>query len=72
MSIVVHCSDSGGNINIVVTSTKESKVAAIRHAFQSVFGKATVTGVVSTSWHLSVSGYVISTTPLVLLAVLSS
>lgn len=36
---------SGGNINIVVTSTKESKVVPVRQAFQSVFGKATVIGV---------------------------
>ena len=44
---VTNVTDSGGNINIIVTSTKESKVGAVRHAFQSVFGKATVTGVVS-------------------------
>lgn len=38
---------SGGDIDIVVTSTKENKVGAVREAFQSVFGKATVTGVES-------------------------
>lgn len=35
---------SGGEMDIVVTSTKEVKVAAIRDAFQEVFGMATVTG----------------------------
>lgn len=44
----IFCTDSGGNINIVVTSTKESKVGPVRQAFQSVFGRATVTGMVST------------------------
>jgi len=39
--------DSGGYINILVTSTKEVKVGAIREAFQTVFGRATVVGVVS-------------------------
>ncbi|XP_063996432.1 protein PRRC1 [Pogoniulus pusillus] len=35
---------SGGELDIVVTSTKEVKVAAIRDAFQEVFGMAVVTG----------------------------
>ncbi|XP_048359984.1 protein PRRC1 isoform X2 [Sphaerodactylus townsendi] len=35
---------SGGELDIVVTSVKEVKVAAIRDAFQEVFGMATVTG----------------------------
>ncbi|XP_060125409.1 protein PRRC1 isoform X2 [Zootoca vivipara] len=35
---------SGGELDIVVTSTKEVKVAAVREAFQEVFGMATVTG----------------------------
>uniref|UniRef100_A0A8D0BX14 Proline rich coiled-coil 1 n=1 Tax=Salvator merianae TaxID=96440 RepID=A0A8D0BX14_SALMN len=35
---------SGGEMDIVVTSTKEVKVAAVRDAFQEVFGMATVTG----------------------------
>ncbi|XP_043916730.1 protein PRRC1 [Protopterus annectens] len=35
---------SGGELDIVVTSTKEVKVTAIRDAFQEVFGLATVTG----------------------------
>ncbi|XP_053153512.1 protein PRRC1 isoform X2 [Hemicordylus capensis] len=35
---------SGGELDIVVTSTKDVKVAAIREAFQEVFGMATVTG----------------------------
>jgi len=40
------CSDSGGSISVIVTSTKECKVAPVRQAFQSVFGRATVIGVV--------------------------
>lgn len=35
---------SGGDVNIAVTSTKESKVGAVREAFQTVFGKATIVG----------------------------
>ncbi|XP_070622782.1 protein PRRC1 [Erythrolamprus reginae] len=35
---------SGGELDIVVTSLKEVKVAAVRQAFQDVFGMATVTG----------------------------
>jgi hypothetical protein len=35
---------SGGSVNIVVTSSKEVKVGAVREAFQSVFGRATVVG----------------------------
>ncbi|XP_058016056.1 protein PRRC1 isoform X2 [Ahaetulla prasina] len=35
---------SGGELDIVVTSLKETKVAAVRQAFQDVFGMATVTG----------------------------
>ncbi|XP_054842834.1 protein PRRC1 [Eublepharis macularius] len=35
---------SGGELDIVVTSAKEVKVAAVRDAFQEVFGMATVTG----------------------------
>ncbi|KAK7116149.1 protein PRRC1-A-like isoform X2 [Littorina saxatilis] len=35
---------SGGEIDIVVTSTKDSKLLAIREAFQQTFGRATVTG----------------------------
>ncbi|ELU18645.1 hypothetical protein CAPTEDRAFT_179604 [Capitella teleta] len=38
---------SGGDIDIIVTSTKDAKVTAIRDAFQEVFGKATVTGMES-------------------------
>lgn len=38
---------SGGDIGLIVTSTKESKVGAIREAFQTVFGRATVTGMES-------------------------
>ncbi|XP_066271954.1 protein PRRC1-A-like [Branchiostoma lanceolatum] len=40
---------SGGDIDIVVSSDKEVKVAAIRAAFQKVFGKATITGEASQS-----------------------
>ncbi|CAH2296050.1 PRRC1 [Pelobates cultripes] len=35
---------SGGELDLVVTSNKEVKVAAIRDAFQEVFGMALVTG----------------------------
>ncbi|KAL4227403.1 Protein prrc1 [Mactra antiquata] len=35
---------SGGDVCILVTSTKESKVSSIREAFQGVFGKATIVG----------------------------
>ncbi|XP_055956393.1 protein PRRC1 isoform X2 [Patella vulgata] len=35
---------TGGDINIVVTSCKDSKLGAVREAFQQVFGLATVTG----------------------------
>ncbi|XP_076443858.1 protein PRRC1-A-like isoform X2 [Babylonia areolata] len=35
---------SGGEVNVVVTSTKDNKVLAVRQAFQQTFGRATVTG----------------------------
>lgn len=35
---------SGGDVDIIVASDKEIKVSPVREAFQSVFGKATVTG----------------------------
>ncbi|XP_041666982.1 protein PRRC1 [Cheilinus undulatus] len=35
---------SGGDVDIVVTSDKESHVAAVRESFQEVFGMAMVTG----------------------------
>ena len=34
-------------MHIVVTSVKEVKVAGIRQAFQDVFGRASVSGMVS-------------------------
>lgn len=34
--------DSGGDIDIAVASSKELKVSAVREAFQTVYGKATV------------------------------
>lgn len=37
-------SGSGGDVCVLVTSTKESKVSAIREAFQGVFGRATIVG----------------------------
>ena len=37
---------SGGETHIVVTSVKEVKVAGVRQAFQEVFGRASVTGMV--------------------------
>ncbi|XP_035827309.1 protein PRRC1 [Aplysia californica] len=36
--------NSGGDVEVAVTSTKDNKVVPVREAFQSVFGKATVTG----------------------------
>lgn len=36
-------SESGGDVDIVVTSDKEVKVGAVRDAFQEVFGLAMVT-----------------------------
>lgn len=36
--------ESGGDIDIVVTSDKELNVEAVRDAFQEVFGMAMVTG----------------------------
>ncbi|XP_051541193.1 protein PRRC1-like isoform X2 [Myxocyprinus asiaticus] len=45
ISVAVVCvSESGGDVDIVVTSNKEVKVAAVREAFQEVFGLAMVTG----------------------------
>ncbi|XP_048383574.2 protein PRRC1 [Stegostoma tigrinum] len=35
---------SGGDLDVLVTSNKEVKVAAVRDAFQEMFGLATVTG----------------------------
>ncbi|XP_029475146.1 protein PRRC1 isoform X2 [Rhinatrema bivittatum] len=35
---------TGGELDVVVTSSKEVKVAAVREAFQEVFGMAVVTG----------------------------
>lgn len=40
-------SGSGGGIEIMVTSTKENKVAPVREAFQETFSRVRVTGVVS-------------------------
>ncbi|XP_076235508.1 protein PRRC1-B-like isoform X2 [Calliopsis andreniformis] len=36
---------SGGDVEIVVASDKDVKISPVRQAFQTVFGKATVTGV---------------------------
>ncbi|XP_052793904.1 protein PRRC1-A-like isoform X2 [Mya arenaria] len=38
---------SGGDVCILVTSTKDNKVGAVREAFQTVFGRATVYGMES-------------------------
>ncbi len=48
----MYISDSGGDVDIVVTSTKEVKVSAVRQAFQEVFGKASIKGKVSVLHHL--------------------
>uniref|UniRef100_A0A8C6YKG4 Proline rich coiled-coil 1 n=1 Tax=Nothoprocta perdicaria TaxID=30464 RepID=A0A8C6YKG4_NOTPE len=42
--LVPYMQRTGGELDIVVTSTKEVKVAAVRDAFQEVFGMAIVTG----------------------------
>jgi hypothetical protein len=42
----VETPDSGGDVSVVVASVKEVKVGAVRQAFQDVFGRATVTGMV--------------------------
>lgn len=39
--------DTGGDMSILVTSTKEVKVSGVRQAFQEVFGRAVVEGIVS-------------------------
>ncbi|XP_033338993.1 protein PRRC1 isoform X2 [Megalopta genalis] len=36
---------SGGDVEIIVASEKDVKISPVRQAFQTVFGKATVTGV---------------------------
>ncbi|GFS84616.1 protein PRRC1-B [Nephila pilipes] len=36
--------NSGGDINVIVASGNETKVSAVREAFQLIFGKATVQG----------------------------
>ncbi|XP_076283290.1 protein PRRC1-like isoform X2 [Lasioglossum baleicum] len=36
---------SGGDVEIIVASDKDVKISSVRQAFQTVFGKATVTGV---------------------------
>lgn len=44
MFLCCSSSESGGDIDIVVTSDKEMNVGAVRDAFQEVFGLAMVTG----------------------------
>lgn len=39
----IYFSDSGGDMEIVVASDKDIKISPVRQAFQTVFGKATVT-----------------------------
>ena len=38
----LYISDSGGDIEVIVASDKDAKVAPVREAFQNVFGNATV------------------------------
>lgn len=40
--IIIFLVDSGGDIDMLVASDKETKISPIREAFQGVFGKATV------------------------------
>lgn len=35
-------SDSGGDCEVIVATNEEIKISPVREAFQSVFGKATV------------------------------
>lgn len=35
---------SGGDVSVIVASSKDNKLVPVREAFQKVFGKATVTG----------------------------
>lgn len=42
LSIKINFSDSGGDIEVVVASLQEHEISPIREAFQSVFGKATI------------------------------
>lgn len=42
----VYISDSGGDMEIIVASDKDVKISPVRQAFQTVFGKATVTWVI--------------------------
>lgn len=44
MSLCSCSAESGGDIDVVVTSDKEVNVDAVRDAFQEVFGMAMVTG----------------------------
>lgn len=39
-----HRADSGGNTEIIVASSNDDKVEAMREAFQDIFGHATVYG----------------------------
>lgn len=39
----MYISDSGGDVEVVVASDKDGKISPVRQAFQTVFGKATVT-----------------------------
>lgn len=45
LQLIFTLSDTGGDISIVVTSGNETKISAVREAFQLVFGKAVVEGV---------------------------
>lgn len=38
--------DSGGDVDVLVTSGKEVKYGPVKDAFQQVFGRATVNGMV--------------------------
>ena len=47
LNVLCELSDSGGDLDVVVTSTKVVKVEAVCQAFQEVFGRASVKGQVS-------------------------
>ena len=44
LSFILHTASINYNVQIVVASDKEDKVAPLREAFQNVFGQATVVG----------------------------
>lgn len=46
---MTYFADAGGDINVLVTSTDESRIGSVRDAFLDVFKRATVKGIESQS-----------------------